>query len=90
MPEISADNLSDVLEEQRSRILRNIDNLQKLSSILKSLKENDTMSMDAKIDQILLIFTTESKTPKYDLISYLWNFLKILYNNMVSTIGYEC
>lgn len=39
--------------------------------------------MAEKVDLMLLVFTTESKTPKYDLITFLWNFLKILYNNMV-------
>lgn len=69
--------------EERHRIIQNINNINELAAILKSLKDKESLTMAEKVDLMLLVFTTESKTPKYDLITFLWNFLKILYNNMV-------
>lgn len=70
----------------RKKIMKNINNLSELSAILKALKGQEEIPMEDRVDLMLLVFTAESKVPKYDLITYLWNFLKILYNNMVNRL----
>lgn len=70
-------------EEVRKRILANMDNINQLMVILRDLKTQEHIPMEERVQLMLLVFTTESKTPKHNLLGFLWNFLKILYNDMV-------
>lgn len=83
MPEPTPETRSEEYPGIKKRIQQNIDNISELTTILKTLRGLDNVPMADKVDLMLIVFTTESKSPKYDLITYLWNFLKILYNNMV-------
>lgn len=80
MPDRGAAKTKQIL----GNILKSINNLRELVTILKSLKSNEDFTIDDKVDMMLAVFTTESEVPKYDLITYLWNFLKDLYNSMVN------
>lgn len=71
-------------EKIRAEILENINDIRGLLPILKDLRTTEDVSMEEKVDLMRLVFVAESKTSKYDLITFLWNFLKILYNDMVS------
>lgn len=64
-------------------ILKHKDNVKELASILKSLNTHKDVPMEEKIELVLLIFST-AKQPKFDLIPYVWNFMRQLYNDMVS------
>lgn len=75
--------MPEAMEKKQSEILANINNLKGLVDILKDLRTTEDVSMEEKVELMRLVFVTESKTPKFDLITYLWNFLKILYNDMV-------
>lgn len=81
MPEPTSE--SRETEMLKRKILQNINNINELAAILRSFKGLDHVPMDDRVELMRLVFTAESKTPRYDLITYLWNFLKILYNNMV-------
>lgn len=83
MPEATKESRSEAYAGIKRNILQNINNLNEIAVILKNLRVQDQMPMEDRVDLMLIVFSTESETPKYDLITYLWNFLKILYNNMV-------
>lgn len=61
-----------------AKILANINNVRGLYAILRDIVSSD-QSVEDKIDFMNLVFATESKTNKYDLIPFLWNFLRKLY-----------
>lgn len=84
MPSATPENRCEEHQVLKKRILQNINNINELATICKSLKDKANLPMEDKVDLMLVVFTTESKTPKYDLMTFLWNFLKILYNEMVS------
>lgn len=70
----------------KQKILRNHKNPKELGSVLNAIHTSEDVSLEEKVQLMLLVFEPSSSNTSYpniELVNYLWNFVRVLYKDMV-------